>query len=91
LIGSGSAVANLHKTQRKSSAATPHAPPQLTTAPSKTETKHHLAISVPSPARHRAAARQRTGMQLQNHTSHPQAPLSRNNAPKPHNQQSQKR
>jgi hypothetical protein len=37
-----------------------------------------LAIRVESPARHRAAARQRTGMCLQNITSHPHDPFSRN-------------
>jgi hypothetical protein len=52
---------------------------------------HHLAIGIESPARHRAVARQRTGMCLQNITSHPHAPFSRNNVPHPHNNQSQKR
>ena len=41
-------------------------PPQHTTAPFQRYPKtHHLAIDVISPARHRAAARHRTGMGLQ--------------------------
>jgi hypothetical protein len=77
-----------HNTSRQ---LQPRAPPATHNSPLKNSNKHHLAISIPSPARHRAAAGQRTGMFLQNITSHPHAPFSRNNVPHPHNNQSQKR
>ena len=43
---------------------------------------HHLAIAVRSPARHSSAARHRTGVRLQNHTS--QAPSSPPDKPHMH-------
>ena len=65
------AIAEL-QVENKSSAR--HAsPPQQTNSSLNHNNKHHLAIFVRSPARHRAAARQRTGMILK---------TSRHNAPR---------
>ncbi len=50
-----------------------------TTSPNSISKRHHLAITIPSPARHSAAARQRTGVRLQNRTL--QVPSSPPNKP----------
>ena len=53
-----------------------HLPRNKQTAPSNTNNKHHLATVIVSPARDRAAARQRTRMGLQTKRHNPLTPSS---------------
>ena len=77
------AIAELHIKNKSSFAARHTSPPQQTNSSLNHNNKHHLAIAVVSPARDRAAARQRTRMILQTKRHNPLTPSSQTTNHKP--------